>query len=180
MKYTVKKQVEIDIDPGMFMEYLKTNYEDLPKIVDKMDMNTLSYIAAYYVGKCERDDPEQYAKFKKFLPKSVYDEKEPMKESAPCTEKSNKKPTTTIEIGNTVFVKHKKERSRDFISIMFTDNAELDYWYDRWEIVDIFEESAQKIVCMKDIDASFRREKVAYFSDLEKALKSGTAIMYKN
>ena len=179
MKYTVKKEVEVDIDPGMFIEYLRTTYEDLPKIVDKMDMNTLSYIAAYYVGKCEREDPEQYAKFKKFLPKSIDDKIEPVKESTPHTDTDSKERTNRIEVGNTVFVKHKKERSRDFLSVIFTDNAELDYWYDRWEIVDIFEESEQKIVRMKDIDASFRREKIAYFSDMEKALKSGTAFMYK-
>ena len=179
MKYTVKKQVEIDIDPGMITEYLKTCTEDLPKIVDKMDMNTLSYIAAYYVGKCEREDPEQYAKFKKFLPKSVYDEKEPVKESTPRTEKQNTEHTNEIKVGNTVFVRHKKERSRDILSIMLTSNAELDYWYDRWKIVDIFEDDGQKIVRMKNIDTSFRREMVAPFSELENALKSGNAIVYK-
>ena len=70
--------IKIDLDSDLVSEYFKhclDNTTELSNIVDKLDDNILSYIAAYYVGKVSREDPEQYAKFKKFLPHSIDDEK---------------------------------------------------------------------------------------------------------
>lgn len=131
MKYTVTKQVDVTIDPEILIEYLETCPEDLPKIADKLNMNTLSYIAAYYVAKCEREDPGQYAKFKQFLPKSI-DEENSVVESG---NEQNVTPNVTKQydfgLGTSVFLK-----SADWMFL----SSRNPYVYERWMITKITDE----------------------------------------
>lgn len=138
MKYTVSKQVDFTIDPEIIIGYLETCPEDLPKIVDKMGINTLSYIAAYYVAKCEREDPEQYAKFKQFLPKSIDEEKSVAELNTEQKAKSNvtKHYDSDFEVGTSVFLKRSNQSIDDWI-FGISQNT---YIYDRWMITKLTDE----------------------------------------
>lgn len=64
--------VKIKLDSDLVAEYFKECLKDskeLSDIADKIDDNILSYLSAFYIGKLERENPEQYAKFIKFLPR---------------------------------------------------------------------------------------------------------------
>ena len=136
MKYTVTKQVDVTIDPEILIEYLETCPEDLPKIVDKLNMNILSYIAAYYVAKCEREDPGQYAKFKQFLPKSIDEEKSI---AEPNTEQKVTLDVTKqydFGVGTSVFLKRSSQSIEDYVF----GSSQNHYVYDRWMITKLTDE----------------------------------------
>ena len=124
--------IKIDLDSDLVSEYFKhclDNTTELSNIVDKLDDNILSYIAAYYVGKVSREDPEQYAKFKKFLPHSIDDEKSEI--NPETKDNAEKEKPIEISVGDTVFVVIKKV-SPLYLMIGFADE-----YFERWTVSNI-------------------------------------------
>lgn len=121
--------IKIDLNSDLVSEYFKhclDNTTELSDIVDKLDTNVLSYIAAYYVGKSSREDPAQYAKFKQFLPKSIDEEKTMTNE-----EISNNGTDLIVNIGDTIFIQS-RHTSPAYILLIAGHNN-----FDKWEVADI-------------------------------------------
>lgn len=167
MKYTVTKQVDVTIDPEILIEYLETCPEDLPKIADKLNMNTLSYIAAYYVAKCEREDPQQYAKFKQFLPKSIDEEKSI---AEPNTEQKVTPDVTKqydFGLGTSVFLK------RD---VCMFGSSLTPHVYERWMITKITDEH----VLLKPYGITTYKALKTSPSEFKQAVVAGKILICKN
>ena len=121
--------IKIDLNSDLVSEYFKKcldNTTELSDIVDKLDTNVLSYIAAYYVGKINRENPEQYAKFKQFLPKSIDEEMTMTNE-----ETSNNGTDLIVNIGDTVFIQSRHTSPAYVLLVAGHDT------FDKWEVDDI-------------------------------------------
>lgn len=167
MKYTVTKQVDVTIDPETLIEYLETCPEDLPKIADKLNMNTLSYIAAYYVAKCEREDPQQYAKFKQFLPKSIDEEKSVVQSNNEQKVTSDVTEQYDFGLGTSVFLK-----SDDW---MFGSSLNP-YVYERWMITKLNDE----YVVLKPYGMNTYKALKTSPSEFKQAIVAGNVLICNN
>lgn len=94
--FDMKIEIDSDIVSSYFKECLEKP-EELSTVADKIDPKILSYLSAFYLGKLHHENPDEYNKFMKFMPKGKGTEK--MEE----TEKSNT--PVPIEEGDIVFMK---------------------------------------------------------------------------
>lgn len=172
MKYTVTKQVDVTIDPEILIEYLETCPEDLPKIADKLNMNTLSYIAAYYVAKCEREDPQQYAKFKQFLPKSIDEEKSVVESGNEQNVTPNVTKRYDFGVGTSVFLKRSSQSIEDYVF----GSSQNHYVYDRWMITKLTDED----VVLKPYGINSCRTLKTSPSMLKQAIVQGKVFICRN
>lgn len=103
--FDMKIEIDSDIVSSYFKECLEKP-EELSTVADKIDPKILSYLSAFYLGRLHHENPDEYEKFMKFMPKDKGTEKP--------EEIKNKDTTITIEQGDTIFMKLGNFRSSFF------------------------------------------------------------------